>query len=60
MAIDITASVLQTDRPPELPARKVASFKPNLLQTEDHHLCPGCGEPIPAPAGSSAERWPEG
>lgn len=46
MATDITASILRTDRAPEVPAKKVASFKPTLLQTEDHHLCPGCGEPV--------------
>ena len=43
---DPAISVLETDHPPEVPARKVASFKPSLLQTEDHHLCPGCGEPV--------------
>ena len=27
-------------------ARKVVTDKPNLLVSQDHHLCPGCGEPI--------------
>ena len=26
-------------------ARKVASFAPDLVQSTEHHLCPGCGEP---------------
>jgi len=28
------------------PARKVGQYKPDLLLHEDHHLCPGCGEPL--------------
>ena len=39
-------SIVMTTRPPEAPSNKVASFKPTLLQTEEHHLCPGCGEPV--------------
>jgi 2-oxoglutarate ferredoxin oxidoreductase subunit beta len=27
-------------------ARKVASFAPDLLQSTEHHLCPGCGHPV--------------
>jgi 2-oxoglutarate/2-oxoacid ferredoxin oxidoreductase subunit beta len=27
-------------------ARKVAPFAPDLLQTTEHHLCPGCGHPV--------------
>ena len=27
-------------------ARQVGDFKPELLLTREHHLCPGCGEPI--------------
>ena len=27
-------------------ARRVASFKPELLQSSEHDLCPGCGHPI--------------
>lgn len=38
--------ILKTDTPPSRPAKKLCSFKPNLLLSEDHHLCPGCGEPL--------------
>jgi 2-oxoglutarate ferredoxin oxidoreductase subunit beta len=27
-------------------ARKVGELKPDLLLTGEHHLCPGCGEPL--------------
>jgi 2-oxoglutarate ferredoxin oxidoreductase subunit beta len=27
-------------------ARKVGDLKPDLLLTGEHHLCPGCGEPL--------------
>ena len=27
-------------------ARKVGALKPELLLTPEHHLCPGCGEPL--------------
>lgn len=37
---------VDTTNPPERSARKTAEFKPRLLQTQDHHLCPGCGEPV--------------
>jgi 2-oxoglutarate ferredoxin oxidoreductase subunit beta len=30
--------------PPD--ARKVGDLKPDLLLTGEHHLCPGCGEPL--------------
>lgn len=46
MNVRVPISVLQTAKPPSVPAKKVADFKPTLLQTEDHHLCPGCGEPV--------------
>lgn len=39
-------TIIETARPPSRPAAKVADFKPTLLQTEEHHLCPGCGEPV--------------
>jgi 2-oxoglutarate ferredoxin oxidoreductase subunit beta len=39
-------NAIDTTRPPGVPSTKVADFKPSLLQTEDHHLCPGCGEPV--------------
>ena len=38
-------TIISTDTPPTVPAEKLVSFKPNLLLSEDHHLCPGCGEP---------------
>jgi 2-oxoglutarate/2-oxoacid ferredoxin oxidoreductase subunit beta len=37
---------VDTSRPPEQAARKAASFNATLMQTNDHHLCPGCGEPV--------------
>jgi 2-oxoglutarate ferredoxin oxidoreductase subunit beta len=37
---------IQTDAPPSVSSVKVASFKPPLQITEDHHLCPGCGHPV--------------
>jgi len=39
-------NVIDTSRPPERAAVKVADFKPSLLLSENHHLCPGCGEPV--------------
>ena len=38
--------VLRTDAPPEQPARRVGERLPSLLLSEDHDLCPGCGEPV--------------
>ncbi|HLN17567.1 MAG TPA: thiamine pyrophosphate-dependent enzyme [Acidimicrobiales bacterium] len=37
---------VDTSRPPDEPSRRIADFKPDLLDTEDHHLCPGCGHPV--------------
>ena len=37
---------IPTDAAPSAPARKVGDFKPDLLLTQEHHLCPGCGEPL--------------
>jgi 2-oxoglutarate ferredoxin oxidoreductase subunit beta len=31
---------------PERPAHRVADFKPDLLQSSEHDLCPGCGHPV--------------
>jgi 2-oxoglutarate ferredoxin oxidoreductase subunit beta len=39
---------LPTDRPPDRDAERVGDFKPDLLLTQEHHLCPGCGEPLAA------------
>ena len=38
--------VLPSHQPPEVPARLVADFTPELIDVGAHHLCPGCGEPI--------------
>ena len=38
--------VLDTSAPPAATARLVEAHKPDLLLTEDHSLCPGCGEPL--------------
>ncbi len=35
-----------TDGPPERPAQLVDDFTPSLIDVGEHHLCPGCGEPI--------------
>ena len=35
-----------TNAPPSKPARKVETLKPELLLHTNHHLCPGCGEPL--------------
>jgi 2-oxoglutarate ferredoxin oxidoreductase subunit beta len=37
---------LPTDHPPESGADRVGEFKPDLLLTQEHQLCPGCGEPL--------------
>lgn len=37
--------IISTDAPPSVPAKKLVPFKPDLLLSEEHHLCPGCGEP---------------
>jgi 2-oxoglutarate ferredoxin oxidoreductase subunit beta len=38
--------ILDTSAPPTQPARVVEAVKPELLLTEEHHMCPGCGEPL--------------
>jgi 2-oxoglutarate ferredoxin oxidoreductase subunit beta len=45
MIVRAPSHVIDTSRAPDQ-SRKVASFKPDLLQSQEHHLCPGCGEPI--------------
>jgi len=37
---------LRTDAPPTRPARMVDDFTPALVDVGEHHLCPGCGEPV--------------
>jgi len=38
--------VLDTSAPPREPATLVDDFAPALIDVGEHHLCPGCGEPI--------------
>jgi len=38
--------VVRTDRVPDEPARLVDDFTPALIDVGEHHLCPGCGEPV--------------
>jgi 2-oxoglutarate ferredoxin oxidoreductase subunit beta len=38
--------VIDTSAAPSTGARMVEQQKPDLLLTQDHHMCPGCGEPI--------------
>lgn len=38
--------VVPTDRPPDGAARLVEDFTPSLVEVGEHHLCPGCGEPV--------------
>jgi 2-oxoglutarate ferredoxin oxidoreductase subunit beta len=40
------SDLIDTSAPPSAPARKVEEFKPALLLTSEHHMCPGCGEPL--------------
>jgi 2-oxoglutarate ferredoxin oxidoreductase subunit beta len=37
---------LPTDHAPQSGADQVGDFKPDLLLTQEHQLCPGCGEPL--------------
>lgn len=37
---------LDTEHPPSVPAKRIGDIKPALLLSEDHDLCPGCGEPL--------------
>ena len=37
---------IPTDAPPSAPSRRICEYKPDLLLTPEHHLCPGCGEPL--------------
>lgn len=41
-----SGNIIQTDTPPAEGARQIMGYKPDLLLSEDHHLCPGCGEPM--------------
>ncbi len=39
-------TLIETDRPPDVPAKEWRARKPALLLEGDHDLCSGCGEPI--------------
>src|SRR5215510_8499152 len=45
MGTEPTGPVLDTSAAPDH-ARKVADLKPDLLLSQEHHMCPGCGEPL--------------
>jgi 2-oxoglutarate ferredoxin oxidoreductase subunit beta len=38
--------LIDTSHAPTVPARKVEQLLPSLLLTQEHHMCPGCGEPL--------------
>jgi 2-oxoglutarate/2-oxoacid ferredoxin oxidoreductase subunit beta len=38
--------IIDTSSAPTVPARRVEARKPDLLLTEEHQMCPGCGEPL--------------
>jgi 2-oxoglutarate ferredoxin oxidoreductase subunit beta len=39
-------TIIPTDQPPAEGAHRVGELKPELLLSQSHHLCPGCGEPV--------------
>ena len=39
-------STIPTHTAPTIPAKLVDDFTPTLIDYGEHHLCPGCGEPI--------------
>lgn len=39
-------TVIDTSSPLPVPSRVVDEFTPELIDVGEHHLCPGCGEPI--------------
>jgi 2-oxoglutarate ferredoxin oxidoreductase subunit beta len=39
-------TVIDTRSAPPVASRVVDEFKPTLIDVAEHHLCPGCGEPI--------------
>jgi len=38
--------VIPTGSPPARPSTLIHDFTPELIDVGEHHLCPGCGEPI--------------
>lgn len=43
---DSPLGLVATDAAPDVPARLVDDFTPQLIDVGAHNLCPGCGEPI--------------
>ena len=39
-------NVINTKTAPTTGARQVEAQLPDLLLTQEHHMCPGCGEPV--------------
>ena len=39
-------TIIPSDLPPAAGAHRVGDRKPDLLLTQEHHMCPGCGEPL--------------
>jgi len=44
----VSRPILSTDAPPREPATRTHRASPELLLAEQHHMCPGCGEPLAA------------
>jgi len=40
------SEIIDTSAPPTAGARKIEERKPTLLLTQEHQMCPGCGEPL--------------
>jgi 2-oxoglutarate ferredoxin oxidoreductase subunit beta len=43
---DRSRHIIPSNRPPSEPAIRTGEFKSPLMLSEDHDLCPGCGEPV--------------
>lgn len=39
-------TLINTQNPPQRPATRTATFTPDLMLSQHHHLCSGCGEPV--------------
>lgn len=39
-------TIIDTRNPPQRPATRTATFTPDLMLSQHHHLCAGCGEPV--------------
>ena len=39
-------TIIPSDAPPATGVHRVGDLKPDLLLTQEHHMCPGCGEPL--------------